>query len=58
MTFTLNDNVKIKFTLLTGVVKGAAVDPVTLEMQYLVDYADNNGEDQTRYFAADALEAA
>ncbi|MFM7012543.1 MAG: hypothetical protein ACKO0Z_24970 [Betaproteobacteria bacterium] len=58
MTFTLNDNVKIKFTLMTGAVKGAAVDPVTLTVQYLVEYVDNDGVGQARYFVSDDLEAA
>lgn len=58
MNFTLNDAVSIKFTTLSGVVKGAAVDQTTLEMQYLVEYTDNAGEVQQRYFNTSALEAA
>lgn len=58
MSFKMDDVVKIKFTLLTGVVKGAKVDEVTLDMVYLVEYNDNTGEPQARYFKVDELEAA
>ena len=58
MSFKIDDAVKIKFSLLSGFVKGAAIDQTTLEVQYLVEYADNNGETQERYFLASSLEAA
>ena len=56
--FTKDQAVNIKHTTLSGVVTGAQVDQTTLEMQFLVEYEDVNGEPQTRYFAASALEAA
>jgi hypothetical protein len=58
MSFKMNDAVKIKFTVLAGEVKGAQVDQTTLDMVYLVEYTDNTGEPQARYFKADELEAA
>lgn len=58
MSFKINDLVKIKFTLLTGTVKGAQVDQTTLQLLYLVDYLDNAGEAQSRYFNIDELELA
>jgi hypothetical protein len=58
MTFKKDDAVKIKYTLMTGVIAGAAVDATTFEMQYLVAYNDNMGEPQERYFLVDQIEAA
>lgn len=58
MAFKKDDAVKIKYTLLTGTIAGAAVDNTTFEMQYLVAYNDNNGEPQQRYFLEAQLEAA
>lgn len=55
--FQVEDQVKIKNTLLGGVVKGAALDQTTLEIQYLVEYVDNDGEEQSRYFDNAVLEA-
>lgn len=57
MTFKIDDQVTIKCSPLTGVVKGAAIDPTTLEVQYLVAYNDNDGEPQERYFVPAVLEA-
>lgn len=57
MSFKLEDQVKIKFTPMSGAVKGASVDQTTLELQYLVEYTDNAGEPQSRYFKASELEA-
>jgi hypothetical protein len=57
MTFKKDDAVKIKYTLLTGVIAGAAVDGTTFEMQYLVQYNDNEGAPQERYFLIEQLEA-
>lgn len=54
--YKVDDQVKIKFTTLQGVVRGAALDNTTLEIQYLVSFNDNQGEAQERYFAVDALE--
>ena len=56
--FKVDDNVSIKHTLLTGVVKGAALDNTTLTIQYLVEYNDNDGEPQARYFSEEQLQAA
>lgn len=56
MDIKLEDPVSIKFTTLTGVVKGAAVDQTTLEMQVLVEYTDVDGEVQQRYFKASEVE--
>lgn len=58
MAFKKDDAVKIKHTLLTGVIAGAAVDATTFEMQYLVAYNDNEGEAQERYFLEAQIEAA
>lgn len=55
--FKVDDQVAIKHTLLTGVVKGAALDNTTLTITYLVEYNDNDGEPQARYFDASQLEA-
>lgn len=57
MALKLEDAVSIKHTVLSGVVKGAAVDNVTLDMQYLVEYLDNEGEQQSRYFTLAQIEA-
>lgn len=57
MAFKKDDAVKIKHTLLTGVIAGAAVDGTTFEMQYLVAYNDNEGEPQERYFLEAQIEA-
>ena len=54
--FTVENQVKIKYSTLQGVVKGAALDNTTLEIQYLVDYLDNFGEQQQRYFKESDLE--
>lgn len=58
MAFKKDDTIKIKHSLLTGVVTGAAVDNTTFEMQYLVTYTDNEGESQERYFLENQIEAA
>ena len=55
--FTVGDNVQVKFTSLQGQVSGAALDNTTLELQYLVDYTDTTGEQQSRYFKESDLEA-
>ena len=52
-----DDNVKIKYTLLNGVVSGAAIDDVSFEVKYLVDFVDNDGVAQSRYFAESQLES-
>lgn len=56
MSFKMDDSVKIKFTPMQGAVKGAQVDPVTLETVYLVEYTDNAGLPQHRYFKPDEIE--
>jgi cell shape-determining protein MreC len=56
MALKISDQVKVKFTTLTGEVKGAAIDQTTLAVQYLVEYVDHVGEPQSRYFTEDALE--
>ncbi|MGI9143094.1 MAG: hypothetical protein ACR2IJ_07865 [Fluviibacter sp.] len=56
MSFKMNDAVNIKFTSLQGAVKGAQVDQTTLDTVYLVEYTDNAGEDQSRYFRIEELE--
>ncbi len=58
MSFQLNDPVTIKFTTLAGTVKGAAMDFATLQPLYLVEYTDQDGVEQQRYFKADELVAA
>lgn len=57
MALKIDDQVKVKFTTLQGVVKGASIDNTTLEVQYLVDYTDREGEAQSRYFKEQDLEA-
>lgn len=56
--FTINDSVSIRFSTLTGVVKGAAIDQTTLAVQYLVEFTDKDGVLQERYFRADDIAAA
>lgn len=58
MALQLNDNVKVKFSTLSGTVKGASVDQTTLNVEYLVAYDDNEGIAQQRYFTEDQLELA
>lgn len=58
MALKIEDQVKIKHSPLTGVVKGAAIDQTTLEVQYLVEYTDNEGEPQQRYFNTSDVELA
>jgi len=55
--FKPSDSVKIKFSMMTGTVTGAALDDVTLVVQYKVAYKDKFGEDQERYFSEADLEA-
>jgi hypothetical protein len=55
--FKPNDSVKIKFSMMAGTVTGAALDDVTLDVQYKVAYKDKFGEDQERYFSEADLEA-
>jgi hypothetical protein len=50
----VGDTVGVKYTPLNGEVLGAALDGTSVV--YLVEYADNNGETQQRYFSADQLE--
>lgn len=57
MAYKVDDNVKLKFSTLQGVVKGASLDNTTLEIQYLVEYNDTEGEAQTRYFKDAELES-
>ena len=56
MALKISDQVKVKFSNLAGEVKGAAIDQTTLAVQYLVEYVDNSGEPQSRYFTEDLLE--
>lgn len=56
--FTIGDQVKIRFSTLSGVVKGASIDPVTLAVQYLVEYNDKDSVAQERYFVVEDIEAA
>lgn len=58
MAFKVEDQVKVKFSTLEGVVKGAALDNTTLEVQYLVEYTDTAGEQQSRYFKEGEIEAS
>lgn len=55
MALQINSNVDIKYTLLNGVVKGATIDNETLEVQYLIEFTDNFGELQHRYFLESQL---
>jgi hypothetical protein len=48
--FTVDSQVKVKRSTIEGVVKGAALDNTTLEIQYLVEYVDYDGVPQSRYF--------
>lgn len=56
-TFKVDDQVTIKHSTMAGVVKGAALDQVTLSIQYLVEYNDKFGDPQSRYFDGADLEA-
>lgn len=58
MAFKTDDLVKIKYTTLSGViVKGAAVGDDSL-IQYRVQYDDNDGVPQERFFYEAELELA
>jgi hypothetical protein len=54
--FKQNDNVKIKYSTMAGVVVGAALDETNFTIQYKVAYKDKFGEDQERYFDESDLE--
>jgi hypothetical protein len=56
--FQINDAVSIRFSTLTGVVKGASIDQTTLAVLYLVEFVDRNGVTQERYFGVDDIAAA
>lgn len=58
MAFKIGDQVKVKHTDLSGPIEGAKLDEVNLEIQYMVRFVDFNGEEQTRYFLPDMIEAA
>lgn len=58
MAFKVGDNVTINNTFLSGVIDGAALDETTLQIQYRVSYADNDGKDQQRFFDAEQITAA
>lgn len=58
MALKIDDTVVINHTLLNGVIKGAALDSVALEITYLVAYKDNYGVDQERYFLDSQVTAA
>ena len=57
MSFKTGNNVKVKNSLITGVVKGAAVD-ADANFKFLVEYTDFDGVEQKRYFKLEQLEAA
>ena len=56
MSFKTGNNVKVKNSTITGVVKGAAVD-AEANFKFLVEYTDFNGVEQKRYFKLEQLEA-
>lgn len=58
MNFKMDDAVKISFTTLAGTVKGVQVNPDTFELSYLVEYTDNAGEVQHRYFTSAEIESS
>jgi hypothetical protein len=55
MKLTNGTEVQIKNSIMQGVVTGAKLDETTLDVTYRVDYTDNDGEPQQRYFTADQL---
>lgn len=55
--FKKGDLVSIKHTLLSGEVLDAAIGDQA-NVVYLVEYADNDGDTQQRYFEVDQLVAA
>ena len=55
--FKKGDLVTIKFTSLAGTITDAAIGD-NANIVYLVEYEDNQGETQTRYFEVDQLVAA
>lgn len=54
---TMGQAVRVKFTPLEGTVSDAALNKDTLAVIYKVDYTDNDGQPQNRFFEADQLEA-
>ena len=57
--FKKGDNVEqIITTQIKGVVTGFHADPETGELQFLVEYSNENGEPASRYFNEDQIEAA
>lgn len=55
-TINVGDTVGIKFTVLNGEVKGAALGDGTT-VNYLVEYTDTAGEVQQRYFTIDQIDS-
>lgn len=55
--FKKGDTVKIKFSILEGVIVDAAIGDQA-NMLYLVEYTDHDGETQSRYFEVDQVQAA
>lgn len=55
--FKKGDLVNIKFTNLAGTVSDAAIGDQA-NVVYLVEFEDNDGETQQRYFEVDQLVAA
>lgn len=54
-TINIGDTVEVKFTTLVGEVKGAAILEGTT-MSYLVEFDDNDGVLQERYFTEDQIQ--
>lgn len=53
-TINVGDTVNVLYTPLSGEVQGAVL--VGTEINYLVEYIDNEGEVQQRYFSIDQIE--
>jgi hypothetical protein len=57
MSFAIGDNVKVKCTVLQGAIINGAMD-AELNVLYLVEYVDDGGVTQQRYFKVAEIEAA
>lgn len=57
MSFAIGDSVKVKSTVLRGEVISGAMD-AELNVLYLVEYVDDDGVTQERYFRVAEIEAA
>ena len=57
MSFAIGDNVRVRSSVLKGVIINGVMD-AELKVLYLVEYADDDGVTQQRYFQVAEIEAA